>query len=158
MTRRSLENRIQKKPDQTALLVSPDERDHEVLGSLFREQRWYLHTATSLSAAFAMLQEESVGLIITERDFPLGDWKSVLEGVHVLRETPLLIVISRLADEYLWSEALNLGAHDVLVKPLDRTEAVRVISSAWRHCPKPRVADFKAQLAPSLKAANSAAY
>ena len=44
----------------------------------------------------------------------------------------LMIVTSRLADERLWAEALNLGAYDVLAKPFDRTEAMRVVAAAWR--------------------------
>jgi len=36
-------------------------------------------------------------------------------------------VTSRLADERLWAEALNLGAYDVLAKPFDSTEAMRVV-------------------------------
>ena len=39
---------------------------------------------------------------------------------------------SRLADEHLWAEALNLGAYDLLAKPFDRMEAMRVLDAAWR--------------------------
>ena len=46
---------------------------------------------------------------------------------------PLLIVISQLADEHLWAEALNLGVYDVLAKPLDDIEIVRVLSLALNH-------------------------
>lgn len=44
---------------------------------------------------------------------------------------PSFIVTSRLADERLWMEALNVGAHDVLVKPFDVAELKRVLDSAW---------------------------
>jgi hypothetical protein len=40
-------------------------------------------------------------------------------------------VTSRLADERLWSEVLNLGGYDVLPQPLDRNEALRTIGLAW---------------------------
>jgi CheY-like chemotaxis protein len=43
----------------------------------------------------------------------------------------MLIVASRTADEYLWAEALNLGAYDVLSKPYRPAEVVRVLSMAW---------------------------
>jgi DNA-binding response OmpR family regulator len=154
LAKRALETQTPKNPGPTALLVSPDEHDHETLARLFREQRWGLRCATSLSTAFAALREQPVGLVITERDLPLGDWKSVLEGIRGLQDTPLLIIISRLADEYLWSEALNLGAYDVLVKPLDRSEAVRVLSSAWHHCQQPA---SQGPVAPPLKALSFAA-
>jgi len=44
-----------------------------------------------------------------------------------------LIVASRLADDRLWAEALNLGAWDVLAKPFDRREVFRSVKSAWQH-------------------------
>ncbi|MBN9662645.1 MAG: hypothetical protein J0H49_30885 [Acidobacteria bacterium] len=45
---------------------------------------------------------------------------------------PLLIVISRLDDERLWAEALNLGVYDLLAKPLATSEVVRILNQAWR--------------------------
>lgn len=44
-----------------------------------------------------------------------------------------MIVTSELANESLWAEALNFGAHDVLAKPLNAGEAVRVLGWAWLH-------------------------
>jgi len=44
-----------------------------------------------------------------------------------------LIVTSRLADECLWAEALNIGAYDVLAKPFDRNEVRRSESLACLH-------------------------
>jgi DNA-binding response OmpR family regulator len=42
-------------------------------------------------------------------------------------------VTSRVADDSLWAEVLNLGAYDLLMKPFDLTEVFRVVSLAWRH-------------------------
>jgi DNA-binding response OmpR family regulator len=50
----------------------------------------------------------------------------------VLSISPILIVTSRLADEYLWAEALNVGAYDVLAKPFEREEVIRIVSLASR--------------------------
>jgi len=58
--------------------------------------------------------------------------RDVLEQVTILPDPPSFIVTSRLADERLWAEALNLGAYDVLAKPFDSTEAMRVVGAAWR--------------------------
>jgi hypothetical protein len=51
-------------------------------------------------------------------------------------------VISRLADEYLWAEVLNLGGHDVLAKPLRQAEVLWVFRHVFERtaCPAPRVA------------------
>jgi DNA-binding response OmpR family regulator len=57
----------------------------------------------------------------------------MLEHISCLPDPPFLIVTSRLADEQLWAEALNVGAYDVLAKPFDATEVMRTVSSAWQH-------------------------
>jgi DNA-binding response OmpR family regulator len=57
----------------------------------------------------------------------------VLDETRLLAIPPVLIVTSRVADDYLWVEALNLGAYDVLAKPFDLTEVTRILSSAWLH-------------------------
>ena len=56
----------------------------------------------------------------------------MLEQVTILPDPPSVIVTSRLADDRLWAEVLNLGAYDVLAKPFDRTEAIRAVGAAWR--------------------------
>jgi DNA-binding NtrC family response regulator len=45
----------------------------------------------------------------------------------------MLIVTSRLADDRLWAEALNLGAYDVIAKPFDASEVVRIAGLACAH-------------------------
>jgi DNA-binding response OmpR family regulator len=57
----------------------------------------------------------------------------MLDHAGCLPNPPLLIVTSRLADERLWAEALNLGAYDVLAKPFDKREVIRTVTAAWLH-------------------------
>jgi FixJ family two-component response regulator len=57
----------------------------------------------------------------------------MLEHISLLPDPPLLIVTSRLADARLWAEALNLGAYDVLAKPFDATQVIRIVGLAWQH-------------------------
>jgi DNA-binding NtrC family response regulator len=117
--------------EETALLISPVDEDHAILNALFQHNGWTLHGTNSLSSASALLKEGATSVVITEQDLPDGDWKDVLVAIHILRKPPVLIVISRQADDSLWAEALNLGAYDVLAKPLNQTEATRVLTSAW---------------------------
>jgi FixJ family two-component response regulator len=71
--------------------------------------------------------------VVCERNLAHGDWKDVLEVTASRPDRPPLIVTSRLADEYLWAEVLNLGGFDVLAKPLDKQEVSRVLNFAWEH-------------------------
>lgn len=119
--------------EQNALLISPTADDYDILGRLFRRCGWALRYATSIRSASAQLNEYSASVVITERDLGMGDWRDVLALAQGFPEPPLVIVMSRQADDYLWAEALNLGAYDVLTKPLNDTEVFRGLTLAWAH-------------------------
>ena len=126
--------RVRRSQSNAALLISPFEQDHKLLQSLFREQGWKLHGTGSLESALTLLRRGVASIVITEKDLPVGNWKDVLDAVLQLPASPLVVVSSLHADDYLWAEALNLGAYDVLPKPIERMEAIRVFNAAWmRH-------------------------
>jgi DNA-binding response OmpR family regulator len=125
----------------TVLSVSPMDEDHISLTHIFKRiewsvhatSRWLLHPTATLESALQLLRENVFPLVIAERDMLPGSWKDVLEAMRKLPKPPLLIVTSRLADDCLWAEALSLGAYDVMAKPFDIQEVVRVLSVAWLH-------------------------
>jgi len=116
-----------------ALSVSPNEDDHGSLRAVLGVSKWVLYQANCLAAALGHLYRREIGVIICERDLEPGTWIDVLEQLRALRKPPELIVTSRVADERLWAEALNLGAYDVLAKPFDRQELTRTAHLAWLH-------------------------
>jgi len=112
------------------LSISPNPADHQVLGNVFRNPNWVLHQADSATARSALTDHE-VGVVLTERDLRPGSWTDVLQWTRQFANCPPLIVVSRIADESLWSDALRLGAFDVLAKPFDRIELLRSVRMAW---------------------------
>jgi DNA-binding response OmpR family regulator len=120
------------------LSVSPLAEDHATLDCLLGDGdpdtgtnvHWQLWTASTLSSALRALRRIPCPVVVCERDLPLGDWRDLLEHTRHLTSPPLVIVTSLPADDSLWAEALNLGAYDVLAKPFDRIEVIRVITSA----------------------------
>ena len=92
---------------------------------------WKLNACPNLASALAALRKVRVPVVVCESDLQPGTWKEVLEELNTLADPPFLIVTSRLADERLWAEALNLGAYDVLAKPFDGREVTRIVSMAW---------------------------
>lgn len=120
-----------------ALLISPWRDDHVFLQALFLKNGWGLRGATSLGSAQTLAQ--TVPIVLTEADIPPGTWKDVLALTGALPNPPLVIVVSIHADEHLWVEALNLGAHDVIAKPFDVLEVTRVLGAAWGKCEPPAV-------------------
>ena len=117
----------------TVLSVSPLAEDHFSLQAIFNHSKWELHRADCLASARAIMRRREIGVVICERDLSPGTWVDMLKEGELLPNAPSLIVTSRLADDKLWAEALNLGAYDVLAKPFERMELVRSVSSAWLH-------------------------
>jgi DNA-binding response OmpR family regulator len=122
------------------LSISPVDEDHFFLqnilnrlqGTLDPSRTFTVNACTTLASGLVALWKRQFEVVVCERDLTPGSWKDVLEQVTILPDPPSLIVTSRLADERLWAEALNLGAYDVLAKPFDSIETLRVIGAAWR--------------------------
>lgn len=115
------------------LAISPAGEDHRFLRRLFSHSNWVVYTVQSCAEAAAFLQRQSVPLILCDCELPDGTWQDVLEILERSGQPSLLIVSSRTADDFLWAEVLNLGGYDVLMKPFDPSEVVRVVSLAWLH-------------------------
>jgi DNA-binding NtrC family response regulator len=116
----------------TILSVSPHEEDHASLQGLFGHSSWRVLSAPNLMTGRDLLQR-GVSVVVCERDLEEGNWIDLLRHVQVMVQPPTMIVTSRLADDRLWAEALNLGVYDVLAKPFDRTELLRSVRLAWEH-------------------------
>jgi DNA-binding response OmpR family regulator len=59
-----------------------------------------------------------------------GEWKGLWNELGKDPCPPEVIVASRLADERLWVEVLNLGGYNLLSKPFRPEEVVRTIHGA----------------------------
>lgn len=117
----------------SVLCVSPLAEDYFSMQAVFNHSNWELHRTDSVASALAVVRRQDIGVVMCERDLSPGTWIDMLEELRLLRNAPPLIVTSRVADEKLWAEALNLGAYDVLAKPFQRQELVRSVSLAWLH-------------------------
>jgi DNA-binding response OmpR family regulator len=122
----------------TVVLVGVPQKDQELLRDLFecpdcalaQDCKWAVQSKPNLHSVLSALRHEPVQVVLCDRDVVPGDWKELLDQFACLSAPPCLIVSSRLADEQLWAEALNLGAYDVLSRPFDRAEALRTICMA----------------------------
>ncbi len=113
------------------LEVSPHESDHTTLVEIFSHSNWKLHISRTCAEAFAVLTRRLIPVVLCDQDLPDGCWRDVLDRTSRAANPPALIVTSRLADERLWSEVLNLGGYNVLSKPFRRDEVFRDVSLAW---------------------------
>jgi len=114
------------------LSVSSNDEDCASLERIFKSG-WTVIASATVASALAVLRETPIPIVMCDCDVSSGTWGEMLDHISLLPDPPLLIVTSRLADERLWAEALNLGAWDVLAKPFDAKEVMRIAGIARQH-------------------------
>lgn len=134
------------------LAVSPVPADRVRLREIFSQGRWKLHEASGFCEALAFLRDQSAPVLLCERDQASGNWEELLKATAKLPAPPKLIVFSRLADEALWANVLNLGGFDVLMTPFEPEEVLRVTFAAWSRWER----DFEESAAKESEDANQA--
>jgi len=126
---------IERRPSSATLIsLGPADEHQRALDEIVRratwslcpDTSWTLELASGPAASRPALEAGNIPIVLCD-----AGWQELLPDLHSLSDPPFLIVTSRLADNRLWSEALNLGAYDVLAKPYDPAEVVRVLSMAW---------------------------
>jgi len=130
--RRAAPRRLAPQPEKRTHLLVANPLDDDIIALLgiMTRQQWSVYWCSSCAEAMEMLNATVVPVVISESTLPDGTWFGLLDKVNDLPEPPRFIVASRLADDSLWSEALNLCAYDVLVKPFEAQEVVRVVNAA----------------------------
>jgi DNA-binding NtrC family response regulator len=102
---------------------------------------WSLIAGSTWASAEKAMGGEGIPVVLCESEpepqsgaaATADGWRELLDLIRELPNPPVLIVTSRLADDRLWAEALNLGAYDVLAEPFNEAEVVRTVSRAWDH-------------------------
>jgi len=125
----------------SVLVASPFPEDSGACRFAFRAFAldWRVLTARTCREAWAALHREEVDVVVAEAEFPDGEsWRELLDEIENMHGSQPVIIASGLADERLWAEVLNLGGFDLLAKPLDPEELVRVIAMAARQAAQMR--------------------
>jgi DNA-binding response OmpR family regulator len=112
------------------LLVAPETDERFALQTILQSAECRTFVCAPCRDAIDLIQFASV--VICEDPLPDGSWRDVLQTVQAHGTPPALIVTSRLADNRLWAEVLNLGGHDVLAQPLGAQEVMWAVRSAHR--------------------------
>jgi DNA-binding response OmpR family regulator len=112
------------------LLCTKDPRDRDLFESLAGGAAWRIHHAPEFADAVSTLARRAISAVVCDADQGGELWRRLLSVTDGGASRPRVIVLSRLPHERLWAEVLNLGAYDLLMKPLDPAEARRVLMMA----------------------------
>ena len=80
----------------------------------------------------ALARRNPLKLVISDVDFPDGDWRDTLAAAQQRPSGVSFLVSTAFADHDLWSEALWRGAYDLLVEPYSASELRRIVEGALR--------------------------
>lgn len=114
---------------EAVLFISPSRRDQADLRRILCCGHRVV-PAASCRRALDRLRCRPVGIVLCDHELPDGSWRDVFARMTASENSPPLIVTSRLADERLWAEVLNLGGFDLIAKPFDASEVRRAIETA----------------------------
>ena len=116
------------------LFISRSEPDARRLARMLHALPVVLDHAAGVRAARARLQQQRYEVLLTEALLPDGGWLDVLDLARESVPESEVIVTDPHADARFWSEALNLGAYDLLAQPFYEAEVRRILYNA---CSRP---------------------
>ena len=119
-------------PGKILAIAVPEEDLHRLQEFLGNDTQ--VLVAASLDQAVACLAcDRSVCVVFCDTE-GIDPWPRALQRLLTVRPTSRVVLLSRLADERMWIETLEAGAHDLLLTPFDKMELVSIVRSAILHC------------------------
>jgi DNA-binding NtrC family response regulator len=119
------------------LLLDADPQDHITIGTLLPPSTCEIICQLDLQEFRATLDaNRSANVIVMNLETPVEEYFDLISFAKETCPNVEVILISRLADEGLWIESIQRGAYDLLPKPLEKKEFLRVLKNAVeKHSP-----------------------
>ena len=110
-----------------------DEQDRGVLASISERELLDIHFVESRGEAYSVAQRLIAPVILLDRDWPGAEWKTDVQKLAASPHHACVILVSGVADAYLWEELIRRGGYDVLPKPLRADGAARMVKLAMTY-------------------------
>ena len=111
-----------------AIVVS--EQDRQVLASISAYELLELHFAESCEEAGTVANRLNAPVILFDRDFPGTEWRTAVRSLAASPHRACVVLMSGVVDDYLRQELIRRGGYEVLPKPLQADNILRVIKLA----------------------------
>jgi len=110
-----------------------DARDRELLTAAAGRHQWDVTLAGTYPEARQLLEKIRAPVVLCDRDLLDQDWGSMVRGLAECSHRACILLVSKVADDYLWNEVIRRGGCDILYKPLHEDEVVRAVKLAWSY-------------------------
>jgi DNA-binding NtrC family response regulator len=116
------------------LLASERGDDYLTLQALLHNTKWSVARALSWGEASSFCGRVVNPVVLVDRHFQGSDWRSTFSSLLNPTANCCLILLSDVSDPYLWNELVQHGGFDVLARPFDRSQVLRTLAFAQKHC------------------------
>jgi DNA-binding NtrC family response regulator len=119
------------------LVCDPDPQDRAMIEEFLRNSSISAFFTSASEPLESMLSKHSPfhAVVIDLSNSVKRSCVDMVAAVKQAAPSAQVIFMSRLADEMLWSQVLEMGAYDLLPKPPERSEFLRSVFSAVQRVP-----------------------
>jgi DNA-binding response OmpR family regulator len=110
-----------------------DDQDRSLIAEVCVENQWDVFFVKTCAEARHVSEQIKPHIILLDRDLSDGNWRSSVSACASSAAGPCTMLVSRVADDYLWNEVVSNGGYDVLRKPLRRPDVLRAVKFAWSY-------------------------
>ncbi len=121
------------RPRDNVLIVEDERAQREALAQYLGRVGYAVSAVASGEEALDLLARSSFSVLITDLRLPAMDGLTVVRRAHQLDEELGLLLMTAYASVESAVEALRVGAHDYLLKPLILEEVARKVSGLLEH-------------------------
>jgi DNA-binding response OmpR family regulator len=111
-------------------------QDREAVSDCARTIGWKLKLLETVDQALSVAASDTVAIVIVDRDLSEHDWRISVQNLANTVSTPCVLLASSVVDPYLFQELVKHGGFDVIPKPIQSKELVRLGRLAftyWRN-------------------------
>lgn len=116
-----------------SVLVIEDDAELRLSFRFLLEDNYRVYGAESGEEGLRTLQQEDINIVLLDLGLPDMDGMEVLREVRAIDENVNVIVVTAQRDVSTVVEAMKLGAHDYLAKPLDENEVLALLQRTLEH-------------------------
>jgi len=117
----------------TILAILLEDQDRALIAEVCHVNQWDLFFAKTCAEARKVSELIKPHIVLLDRDLAEGDWRSSLSACALSSAGACTLLISKVADDYLWNEVVRNGGYDVLRKPLREEDVLRAVKFAWSY-------------------------
>jgi FixJ family two-component response regulator len=119
------------------LIVTSRAMDVDELASILHDTAWELTDASHVEDPSTALKAAAVPILLIDRDAASESWQATLRRLIKSRRGACVVLLSSVADQYLWDEVVHQGGFDLLTRPFRKEQVLSTLMFAYAHCRTP---------------------